>query len=131
MKAQITPTPQMVDRMKDQASDFYSRWMELNWCITFVTCCKSLGLGKERANRLFQDIVDEMARHNEYENYQWSMQELTKELERLDIPCTFFGKHASWKETLRKEKVIQRSKKAGLAESYQMAAKLKKMQELL
>jgi hypothetical protein len=131
MKANITPTPAMVDRMKDQASDFYSRWMELNWCITFVTTCKTLGLGKARANRLFQDITAEMARHNEYENYKWSCEELKKELDRLEIPCEFFGERSSWKETLRKERAIQRSKKAGLAESYEITAKLKKMKELV
>ena len=132
MKANITPTPEMVDRMKDQASDFYSRWMELNWCITFVTVCKSLKLGKKRANQLFKDITDEMARHNEYENYRYSVEELSKELKRLEIPREFFSEdRPSWKETLRKEKAIQRSKKAGLAESYEAAAKLRKMQELL
>lgn len=133
MKANITPTPQMVDRMKDQASDFYSRWMELNWCITFVTVCKSLKLGKARANRLFQDIVEEMARHNEYENYKWSCDELKKELERLEIPCEFFSERStsSWKQTLHREKIIQESKKAGIAESYEMAAKLKKIRELI
>lgn len=132
MKANITPTPEMVERMKDQASDFYSRWMELNWCITFVTVCKSLKFGKKRANQLFKDITDEMARHNEYENYRYSVEELSKELKRLEIPCEFFSEdRPSWKETLRKEKAIQRSKKAGLAESYEAAAKLRKMQDLL
>ena len=120
----------MVDRMKDQASDFYSRWMEMNWAITFVTVCKSLGLGKERANRLFQEIRAEMARHNEYENYQYSMKELTDELNRLEIPLELFGSHASWKETLRVEKAKQKHHKAGIAESYEMAAKLKTLKGL-
>lgn len=132
MKANITPTPEMVNRMKNQASDFYARWMELNWVITFVTVCKTFNLGKKRANVLFQNIVDEMARHNEYENYQYSVDELTKELEKLDIPCEFFGDHhETWKESIHKEKIIAKNKKAGIAESYEIAAKLKLMKELM
>lgn len=70
-------------RMKNETADYYIKWMELNWCITFVTTCKSLGLGKERAKRLFHDIRSEMARFNEYNDYAYSMKELDAEAERI------------------------------------------------
>jgi len=73
-------------RVKNEVADYYIKWMELNWCITFITTCKSLGLGKERAKRLFHDIRSEMARFNEYSDYEYSMKELNAELERLEIP---------------------------------------------
>jgi hypothetical protein len=71
---------------EEEQANFYSRWMELNWVITIVTTCKYLGLGKERANRLFNEIRKEMARFNSYDDYEYSMKELRAELERLEIP---------------------------------------------
>lgn len=63
-------------RVKNEVADYYIKWMELNWCISFVTTCRSLGLGKERANRLFTEIRNEMSRFNEYNDYEYSMKEL-------------------------------------------------------
>ena len=130
MKAEMTPTRQQTDRVMEKANAFFTRWMEINWSITFVTVCRSLGLGKERAKRLFEDIRLEMKRHDEYENYEYSMRELNAELERLEIPVDFFFNHDTLKQELRAERLKEQSKKASIQESYEMAEKLKIMKEL-
>lgn len=118
------------NRILNQANDFYARWMELNWAITFITVCRSLGLGKERARRLFDDIRHEMKRHDEYQNVEYSMKELTAEFERLEIPLELFGTHESWERSLRRDQLKERKSNATAAESREMAEKLKAMKAL-
>lgn len=131
MKAAIAPTVQQVSRIMEKSNEFYAQWMELNWAITFITVCRSLRLGKERANRLFDDIRAEMQRHDEYENYEYSMKELQAEFERLGVPIELFGSHESFERSLRHDQLKERNKKAGIQESYEMAEKLRIMKSLL
>lgn len=131
MKSAVVPTVQQVSRIMEKTNEFYSQWMELNWAVTFITVCRSLNLGKTRANRLFDDIRAEMQRHDEYENYEYSMKELQAEFERLEIPIELFGSHESFERSLRRDQLKERNRKAGIQESYEMAEKLRMMKALL
>ena len=134
MKSNIVPTPAMVNRMKDQAHSFYMQWMELNWAITFITTCNSLGLGKERANRLFREVRDEMKKFDERDNYQYNIEIVKKEFKRLEIPYTFFvdcGQNETFLKTVHREKVKKESQKPSIKEQYEVQRKLKMMQELM
>ena len=92
---------------------------------------QKFSLGRERANRLFDDIRAEMQRHDEYENYEYSMKELQAEFERLGVPIELFGSHESFERSLRHDQLKERNKKAGIQESYEMAEKLRIMKSLL
>ena len=129
MKAYI-PNKQ---RMKNETADYYIKWMELNWCISFVTTCKSLGLGKERAKRLFHDIRSEMARFNEYSDYEYSMKELNAELERLEIPYKTGGGtgNAYYDLTYRDRMNRKNETVSSIVESRKAAEMLQAMKELL
>ena len=131
MKSAVVPTLAQVNRIMEQSNEFYANWMELNWAITFLTACRFLNLGKERANKLFDNIRREIERHDEYENVEYSMQELQAEFKRLEIPVELFGTHECWERSLRHDQLRERSKKAGIQESYEMAEKLKLMKSLL
>lgn len=126
-------TPLTRQQRNDNAA-YYLKWMELNWCITFITTCKSLGLGKERANRLFHDIRKEMNRFNEYNDYDYSMKELNAELKRLEIPYrtgASTGGGAYYDITYRDRMNKKNQQAASVAESREMAEKLKLMKDLL
>ena len=120
-------------RVKNEVADYYIKWMELNWCITFVTTCKSLGLGKERAKRLFHDIRSEMARFNEYSDYEYSMKELNAELERLEIPYKTGGGtgNAYYDLTYRDRMNRKNETVSSIVESRKAAEMLQAMKELL
>lgn len=121
-------------RVKNEVADYYIKWMELNWCITFVTTCKSLGLGKERAKRLFHDIRSEMARFNEYSDYDYSMKELNAELERLEIPYKTgggMGGGSYYDLTYRDRMNKKNQSAASIVESRKAAEMLQAMKELL
>lgn len=117
-------------RVKNEVADYYIKWMELNWCITFVTTCKSLGLGKERAKRLFHDIRSEMARFNEYSDYEYSMKELNAELERLEIPYKTGG--GSYYDLTYRDRMNKKNQSAAsIVESRKAAEMLQAMKDLL
>ena len=119
-------------RVKNEVADYYIKWMELNWCITFVTTCKSLGLGKERAKRLFHDIRSEMARFNEYNDYAYSMKELDAELERLEIPYkTGGGTGNAYYDLTYRDRMNRKNEAASIVESRKAAEMLKIMKELM
>lgn len=121
-------------RVKNEIADYYIKWMELNWCITFVTTCKSLGLGKERAKRLFHEIRKEMARFNEYNDYTYSMKELNAEMERLEIPYKTggtMGGGAYYDVTYRDRMNRKNQSSASIVESRKAAEMLKAMKELM
>lgn len=120
-------------RVKNEVADYYIKWMELNWCITFVTTCKSLGLGKERAKRLFHDIRSEMARFNEYSDYEYSMKELNEELERLEIPYkTGDGTGNAYYDLTYRDRMNRKNEAStSIVESRKAAEMLAAMKELL
>lgn len=130
MKA-YTPNKQ---RTRNEVSDYFAKWMELNWCITFVTTCKYLGLGKDRANRLFCEIKKEMDRFNEYSDYNYSMKELTAEIERLEIPyrpCYTSAAGAHY-DLMKRDRMNQKNQSAAsIVESRKAAEMLRAMKELL
>ncbi|MBP5443158.1 MAG: hypothetical protein J6Y60_07950 [Treponema sp.] len=122
------------DRYRDTASEFFSKWMELNFCITLVTACKFGGYGTERANRLFHEIRKEMARFNEYNDYEYSMKELNEELERLGIPIKtgHMTSQGAFYDLSHRDKMTKKNQAAAsIAESKEMAEKLKLMKELM
>ena len=122
------------DRYRDTASEFFSKWMELNFCITLVTACKFGGYGTERANRLFHEIRKEMSRFNEYNDYEYSMKELNGELERLGIPIKTGHTTAqgAFYELSHRDKMTKKNQSAAsVAESKEMAEKLRLMKELM
>ena len=122
------------DRFRDSASEFFSKWMELNFCITLVTACKFGGYGRERANKLFDEIRKEMARFNEYNDYEYSMKELSAELERLGIPIKTGHTTAqgAFYDLSHRDKMTKKNQlAASIAESKEMAEKLKLMKELM
>lgn len=120
-------------RYDEKQAEFFQKWMELNWVITIVTTCKHLGLGKERANRLFDEIRKEMARFNEYDDYEYSMKELNAELERLGIPLAtgHISPNGASYDVRYRDRMNKKNQTAGLAESYEAVEKLKLMKELL
>ena len=120
-------------RVKNEVADYYIKWMELNWCITFVTVCRSLGLGKERANRLFTEIRNEMSRFNGYNDYEYSMKELTAELERLEIPYkTGGGTGNAYYDLTYRDRMNRKNEAAtSIVESRKAAEMLAAMKELM
>ena len=120
-------------RVKNEVADYYIKWMELNWCITFVTTCKTLGLGKERAKRLFHDIRSEMARFNESSDYEYSMKELNAELERLEIPYKTGGTmgQGAYYDLTYRDRMNKKNQSASIVESRKAAEMLQAMKELL
>ena len=130
MKA-YTPNRQ---RMKNETADYYIKWMELNWCITFITACKFSGFGKERAKKLFYEIKNEMARFNEYSDYNYSMKELNAELERLEIPYKTGGGTGggAYYDVTYKDRMNRKNQSAAsIVESREAAEMLKIMKELM
>lgn len=122
------------DRYRDTASEFFLKWMELNFCITLVTACKFGGYGPERANRLFHEIRKEMSRFNEYNDYEYSMRELNGELKRLGIPIKTrhtTARGAFYELTHRYKMTKKNQSAASVAESNEMAEKLRLMKELM
>lgn len=119
-------------RVKNEVADYYIKWMELNWCITFVTVCRSLGLGKERANRLFFEIKNEMSRFNGYNDYEYSMKELNEELERLGIPYKTGGTGNAHYDLTYRDRMNRKNEAAtSIVESRKAAEMLKVMKELM
>lgn len=121
-------------QQRNENAAYYIRWMELNWCITFVTTCKALGLGKERARRLFYEIKKEMDRFNEYNDYEYSMKELNAELERLGIPYKTgagTGGGAYYDVTYRDRMTKKNQAAASIEEARKNAEMLAAMKELL
>lgn len=132
MKAIIAPSRKDKERLRDDLAEYYSKWMELNWLITFVTVCKFCGLGKERANRLFDEIRAEMARHNDYGDYKYSMKELQAEIERLGIPFMMYTSgQGGYYDQMQRQKYDAKNQAAGVAEAREMAEKLRIMKELM
>ena len=121
-------------RVKNETADYYIKWMELNWCITFVTVCRSLGLGKERANRLFTEIRNEMSRFNGYNDYEYSMKELTAEIERLEIPyrAGYTSSQGAYYDIHYRDRMTKKNQAAAsVAQSKEAAEMLKIMKELM
>ena len=121
-------------RVKNEVADYYIKWMELNWCITFVTVCRSLGLGKERANRLFTEIRNEMSRFNGYNDYEYSMKELTAEIERLEIPyrAGYTSSQGAYYDIHYRDRMTKKNQAAAsVAQSKEAAEMLKIMKELM
>lgn len=120
-------------RYDEMQAEYFSKWMELNWVITIVTTCKYLGIGKERANRLFTEIRKEMARFNEYDDYEYSMKELNAELERLGIPLAtgHISPNGASYDVRYRDRMNRKNQKAGLAESYEAARMLQVMKNLM
>ena len=121
-------------RVKNETAEYYMRWAEMNWLISFVTTCRSLGLGKERANRLFQEIRSEMSRFNEYNDYNYSMKELTAEIERLEIPymAGYTSSQGAYYEIHYRDRMTKKNQAAAsAAQSKEAAEMLKIMKELM
>lgn len=119
-------------RVKNEVADYYIKWMELNWCISFVTTCRSLGLGKERANRLFFEIKNEMERFNGYNDYEYSMKELNAELERLEIPYKTGGTGNAYYDLTYRDRMNRKNETvSSIVESRKAAEMLAAMKELL
>ena len=122
------------DKAKDRIAEYYMRWAEMNWLISFVTTCRSLGLGKERANRLFQEIRSEMSRFNEYNDYNYSMKELTAEIERLEIPyrAGYTSSQGAYYDIHYRDRMTKKNQAAAsVAQSKEAAEMLKIMKELM
>ena len=119
-------------RVKNEVADYYIKWMELNWSITFVTVCRVLGLGKGRAKMLFHEIRKEMARFNDYNDYEYSMKELNAELERLEIPYKTGGTGNAYYDLTYKDRMNRKNEAAtSIVESRKAAEMLKGMKELM
>lgn len=119
-------------RVKNEVADYYIKWMELNWGISFVTTCRSLGLGKERANRLFFEIKNEMERFNGYNDYEYSMKELNAELERLEIPYKTGGTGNAYYDLTYRDRMNKKNETvSSIVESRKAAEMLQAMKDLL
>lgn len=111
MKANITPDKKMLERMKDSTLSFFERWMSLNWAISFLTTCEFCGLGPKRANELLDEIIKEWARHDDYDNYDYSIKEISKQLEKRGIDAeSLFSKSLGIKDEMRHEKKKRETK---------------------
>lgn len=119
---------------EDRQAEYYTRWAELNWCITFVTVCRHFRLGKDRARKLFFEIKDEMTRFNEYNDYNYSMKELNAELERLEIPFQTgytSSQGARYDINYRDRMTKKNQTAASIAENREIMETLKLMKELM
>lgn len=119
---------------KDQSFTYYTKWCSLNFSITLQTVFKSLGLGKVRAQRLFDEIISEMRRYDERDNYNESLAEIQAYFRELGIPfdCQAHDKLISIDEQKRIDRRRdQNRKQVSMAEAAKMQETLQAMQNLM
>lgn len=115
MKANITPDKKMLERMQDNMLAFYEQWNSLNFAIAFLTTLEYCGFGYKRGNELLDAIVKEFARHDDYGNDNYSIEYVSKELEKRGIDASaVFRSSTNLKDALHRERK-SREKKNGIS----------------
>lgn len=119
---------------KEQSFTYYTKWCTLNFGITLQTVFRSLGLGKVRAQRLFDEIISEMRRYDERDNYNESLAEIQKCFDELGIPfdCQSHEKLISVDEQKRVDRRREQNRKqVSMAEAAKMQEQLQLMKSLM
>ena len=113
MKSLPAPDKKMLERMQDKTLAFFEKWMSLNWAISFLTTLEYCGFGYKRANELLDAIVKEWARHDDYDNYDYSIEHISKELEKRGIDAeSIFKQSLGIKNAKHRETIKHRRKES-------------------
>lgn len=113
MKSLPAPDKKMLERMQDNTLAFFEKWMSLNWAISFLTTLEYCGFGYKRANELLDAIEKEWARHDDYDNYDYSIEHISKELEKRGIDAeSIFKKSLGIKDSKHREKKRHQKKES-------------------
>ena len=123
MKSLPAPDKKMLERMQDNMLAFYEQWNSLNFAIAFLTTLEYCGFGCKRGNELLDAIVKEFARHDDYGNDDYSIEYVSKELEKRGVDAeAVFRSSTNLKDALHRERK-SREKKNGISVAQQAQVK--------
>lgn len=111
MKASITPDKRMLESVQDGTLAIFEQSMSITFAISLATTLEYCGFGSKRANELLDEIFKALDRYEDYDDDNYTIRELSKQLEKrgIDADC-IFKKSLGLKASKQHEKKKNESK---------------------
>lgn len=121
-------------KCKGNTTVYYSKWMALNFSITFKTFCEFAGFGPKRAQAVFGEIMKEMRKYDLRDNYNYNLAELQEWFDSMSVNFNTGcgdGLIEIQDQERRAEKRKQERVQVGVREAYEAKKQLEIMQAIM